>query len=248
MVVVTDVNVEEGENTVREIGGDAVFVQQDVRDEDQWRQLVAMVLDRFGRLDVLVNNAGVIRLDDIETATLEDWRFVTSVNVEGTFLGCKHAIPAMRAGGGGSIVNVSSTAAILGFPVALPTRRRRGPCRPSPVPSPAHCLRPRRPHPVQRRLPAPARVADGAVGQPPGGDRMASPFAVANAVVFLASDESATSTARSSTSTAAPRRWCPRRLCPARSSPTPRSARYQSPSNQLSSAPGRPGPCPGRVR
>ena len=96
-----------------------MFLRQDVRDEDQWRATVAATVDRYGRLDVLVNNAGVIKIDNIETATLEDWRFVNSVNVEGTFLGCKYAIPAMRASGGrGSIINMSSTVAILGFPNA----------------------------------------------------------------------------------------------------------------------------------
>ena len=190
VVVATDVNVDEGENTVREIDGDAAFVQQDVRDEDQWRQLVAMVLDRFGRLDVLVNNAGVIRMDEIETATLEDWRFVTSVNVEGTFLGCKHGIPAMRAGGGGSIVNVSSTAAILGFPVAPAYTASKGAVQALTRAIAAYCLtRDDRircnavyPHLHESPMALSANL--------PTETRMASPFAVANAVLFLASDES----------------------------------------------------------
>jgi 3(or 17)beta-hydroxysteroid dehydrogenase len=94
-VVLTDVS-KTGENTAAEIGGGVMFLPHDVRDENQWQTVIATTLDRFGRLDVLVNNAGVIRLDTIETATLDDWRFVNAVNVEGTFLGCKHAIPAMR--------------------------------------------------------------------------------------------------------------------------------------------------------
>src|SRR5215218_3638739 len=70
-VVLTDVN-DAGEATAQQIDGDATFVHHDVRDEDQWRSLIATVLDRFGQLDVLVNNAGVLRAGDIETVTLED--------------------------------------------------------------------------------------------------------------------------------------------------------------------------------
>lgn len=189
-VVVADVNAEAGEATVREIGGDAVFVQHDVRDEDAWRELVASAVEQFGRLDVLVNNAGVIRLEDIETATLENWRFVNSVNVEGTFLGCKHAIPAMRAGGGGSIINVSSTAAILGMPGAAAYTASKGAVQALTRSIAVHCLtrgdriRCNAIYPHLHESPM-AKSAN-----PEGSTPMASPFAVANAVLFLASDES----------------------------------------------------------
>jgi 3(or 17)beta-hydroxysteroid dehydrogenase len=189
-VVVTDVNVDEGEATVKDIGGDAVFLAHDVRDEDQWRRVIATTLDRFGRLDVLVNNAGVIVLDDIETATLENWRFVNSVNVEGTFLGCKHGIPAMRTSGGrGSIVNMSSTVAVLGFPAAPGYTASKGAIQALTRAVAVYCInrgdliRCNGVYPHNAESPMARANSDPGVS-------MGSPFAVANAVLFLASDES----------------------------------------------------------
>jgi 3(or 17)beta-hydroxysteroid dehydrogenase len=186
-VVLTDVN-EEGARTADEIGGEAMFVRQDVRDEEQWRSLVGTVMDRFGRLDVLVNNAGVIRVGDIETVTLEDWRFVNAVNVEGTFLGCKYAIPAMRAGGSGSIVNVSSTAAILGFAGAPAYTASKGAVQALTRAIAVHCMI------KGDRIRCNAiypHLAESPMSRAHGGTTaLASPYGVANAVVFLASDES----------------------------------------------------------
>ena len=186
-VIVTDVS-EEGEATASEIGGDAMFVRHDVRNEDEWRSVVATALDRFGRLDVLVNNAGVIRMDDIETATLEDWRFVSSVNVEGTFLGCKHAIPAMRSGGGGSIVNVSSTAAILGFAPAPAYTASKGAIQALTRAIAVHCIE--RGDRIRCNAIYPHMHASPMSRSAIPDEQLASPFAVANAVLFLASDES----------------------------------------------------------
>ena len=115
-VVISDVQEELGREAAKAIGGDAAFVHHDVTSEDSWRSLIAATLDRFGRLDVLVNNAGIIIVVDIENTTVEQWRRVMAVNAEGVFLGCKHAIPAMRKGGGGSIINISSAAGLVGTP------------------------------------------------------------------------------------------------------------------------------------
>lgn len=89
-------------------------LQFDVANEDGWRQGVAQVLQQFGRIDGLVNCAGVIRMGPITSMTLADFQLVMRVNVEGTFLGLKHVLPTMLAAGRGSIVNISSTAGIAG--------------------------------------------------------------------------------------------------------------------------------------
>ena len=87
---------------------------QDVTDEARWREVVDAVVAAFGRLDILVNSAGIGVLGNIETTTLADWRKVNAVNVEGTFLGCREAVRAMKETGGGSIVNLSSVAGVIG--------------------------------------------------------------------------------------------------------------------------------------
>jgi 3(or 17)beta-hydroxysteroid dehydrogenase len=113
-VVLTDVDETNGARVAAEIGEAARFVWQDVRDEEAWKALVADVMAREGRLDVLVNNAGVVEAGNIENTTAEDWRFIMAVSADGTFFGCKHAIPAMKASGGGSIINMASVASIDG--------------------------------------------------------------------------------------------------------------------------------------
>src|SRR5271169_5640129 len=108
-VVATDRN----EAALAGLGPDAdLTLAQDVTDEARWRAVVDAVVEKFGRLDILVNSAGVGVKDNIETATLADWRKVQAVNVEGTFLGCREAVRAMKASGGGSIVNLSSVAGV----------------------------------------------------------------------------------------------------------------------------------------
>jgi 3alpha(or 20beta)-hydroxysteroid dehydrogenase len=89
-------------------GSGVEFVRLDVTDEEAWRQVLAGVLDRHGRLDVLINNAGIIAYEPLGELSLKDWTRVVDVNQTGVFLGMREAVPAMRAGGGGSIVNFSS--------------------------------------------------------------------------------------------------------------------------------------------
>ena len=115
-VVLSDVNEPLGREAAKAIGGDAIFLRHDVSDEESWREVIAATLARFGRLDVLVNNAGIAIVADIESTTVEQWRKMMAVNAEGVFLGCKHAIPAMRRSGGGSIINISSAAGLVGTP------------------------------------------------------------------------------------------------------------------------------------
>ncbi|SDN82470.1 SDR family oxidoreductase [Pseudomonas jinjuensis] len=113
-VVLTDINEAAGRDVAADIPG-ALFLQHDVRDEQRWKQVVEETVSRFGRLDVLVNNAGVVVFADVEEITLERYRFVNEVMSDGTMLGCKYAVQAMKQSGGGSIINISSIGAIKGI-------------------------------------------------------------------------------------------------------------------------------------
>lgn len=115
-VVVTDIDEAAGSAVASELPG-AIFLPLDVRDEARWIEVMAETDRQFGRLDILVNNAGVVRFGSIEECSLEDYRFLNAVMSEGTFLGCKHAIPLMTRSGGGSIINTSSVAALRGKPI-----------------------------------------------------------------------------------------------------------------------------------
>jgi len=116
-VAVTDILEDLGKETAEEIrreGGEALFIKHDVTSEDSWSAVVKKVLSKFGKLDIMVNNAGVQIIKEIAETSLEEWRGLMSVNLDGVFLGTKHAIRAMRESGGGSIVNISSVAGIIG--------------------------------------------------------------------------------------------------------------------------------------
>ncbi|MFC9972842.1 glucose 1-dehydrogenase [Spirillospora sp. NPDC127200] len=114
-VVVADV-LEEGREVAAEIGGAARFVHHDVTDAASWADAVAVATGAFGRLDVLVNNAGIWRTAPVDQETEERFELILRVNLIGPFLGIKAAVPAMRAAGGGSVVNISSTAGLRGIP------------------------------------------------------------------------------------------------------------------------------------
>jgi 3(or 17)beta-hydroxysteroid dehydrogenase len=118
-VVITDVQRELGEVTATT--GGFTFFEQDVTHETQWTQIIEEVEARYGRLHILVNNAGILgSMETInpENTTLANWRRIFAVNVEGVFLGCRAAIPAMRRAGSGSIINISSVAGLLATPYA----------------------------------------------------------------------------------------------------------------------------------
>jgi NAD(P)-dependent dehydrogenase (short-subunit alcohol dehydrogenase family) len=117
-VIVSDINAAGGQETVQQIGGKARFETHDTAQEEDWKRIVEGILEREGKLNGLANNAGISGPfpATFETETLEQWRRMLAVNVEGVFLGCKHAVPAMRQSGGGSIVNTSSLAAFLATP------------------------------------------------------------------------------------------------------------------------------------
>lgn len=120
-VVVTDVNEAEGQITASAIaaaGGVAVFHRHDVTQEADWQAVVERTVERFGKVDVLVNNAGILLLKAVQDITLAEWERMFSVNSTGVFLGCKHVLAGMKRAGGGSIINISSIVGHVGFPGA----------------------------------------------------------------------------------------------------------------------------------
>jgi NAD(P)-dependent dehydrogenase (short-subunit alcohol dehydrogenase family) len=111
-VFVCDTNSAEGEKTAASIG--AVFIPLDVTSEESWVAAYAVVMGRAKRLDILVNNAGINIRKNIEEMPVESFDAMIAVNVKGPFLGIKHALPIMRAGGGGVILNMSSVCGLVG--------------------------------------------------------------------------------------------------------------------------------------
>ena len=120
-VVLGDVLHQQGQEVADEIndaGGQALFVPLDVTSEDSWRNAVDAAVERFGKLNVLVNNAGILVREELEESTDHGWDSTMNVNAKGVYLGMKLAVPAMRKAGGGSIINISSISGIvsLGYP------------------------------------------------------------------------------------------------------------------------------------
>ena len=118
-VVIGDILDEQGRQTeaeLQELGYNVTFVHLDVTSESDWDAAVHAAIGTYGKLDILLNNAGILIRKNIEETTEEDWDRIFSINAKGVFLGTKAAIPAMRENGGGSIINISSTAGLVGSP------------------------------------------------------------------------------------------------------------------------------------
>ena len=112
-VAITDINEKAGQAVQQELGANVAFFRHDVTSEAEWQSVVKQTVDKFGRLDILVQSAGIGLSKTVVEIELEEWRKVHAVDLDGVFLGCKHAIPAMAKSGGGSIVNISSIAGII---------------------------------------------------------------------------------------------------------------------------------------
>ena len=209
-VVLSDINDSLGRSVADRLGPQASYVHLDVRDEAQWMATVDEILEWCERLDVLVNNAAITGLDeglglhDPEHATLEAWHAVHRTNLDGVFLGCKHAIRAMRPEGRGSIVNISSRSGLIGIPGAAAYASSKAAVRNHTKSVALHCaqeglnIRCNSIHPGAIMTP----MWDALLGHGPDREarmaavvkdiplkRWGTPEEVAETVVFLASDE-----------------------------------------------------------
>ncbi|MFO0690592.1 MAG: SDR family oxidoreductase [Myxococcota bacterium] len=198
-VLLGDVLDAQGEAAAARIGVGAAYRRLDVTLEADWAEAVAFAEQRFGRLDVLVNNAAILHMAPVESTRLEDWNRVVAVNQTGPFLGIRAVIPALRRAGGGSIVNIASLDAMVGldrFGAYAATKwAMRGLTRCAALELGEHGIR------VNTVCPAGGNDEMGAPFRPPGVDpvayvagraipRRASLAEIASMIVFLASDES----------------------------------------------------------
>ena len=118
-VIIGDILDDAGRQTeaqLRELGYECTYVHLDVTSETDWDAAVQTAVTAYGKLDILLNNAGILIRKNIEDTTETDWDRIFAVNAKGVFLGTKAALPALRANGGGSIINISSTAGLVGSP------------------------------------------------------------------------------------------------------------------------------------
>ena len=201
-VFILDLDAEKGQTVADEIkagGGEAWFIKSDVTSEEDWKAAVDEAVNTCGKLDVLVNNAGINIRKPVEEMNIDEWVTMMKVNTGSTFLGCKYAIPVMRGQGGGAIINTSSVCGLIGHKYtpeaytaskgavtmltkAIASRYAKDGIRcnsihPSTVDTPF----------VQVLFKDPARKAER-LGEVPLG-RLATAADVANAVLYLASEE-----------------------------------------------------------
>jgi 3(or 17)beta-hydroxysteroid dehydrogenase len=208
-VVIGDLDRAAGERAVAALGPRAAFRALDVTREGDWIAVTDGIVRDLGRLDILVNNAGVALLRDIEATAIEEWRGLMAVNLDGVFLGCKHAIRVMKGRGGGAIVNLSSVAGMIGAPSLAAYGASKGGVRALTKSVALHCarrgynIRCNSVHPSFAETPmldgmiAAARDPDKlrtsyAAAAPLG--RLAQPIEVARTILFLASEESSFTT------------------------------------------------------
>lgn len=205
-LVLTDINVLEGEQVVKECKNEALFFEQDVSQENSWSDLIKTTLSEFGKLDVLVNNAGIAQIGNIESTTTDQWRDILRVNLDSVFFGCRAAIPEMSKSGGGSIINMSSTTALIGLSPYLAYSAAKGGIRSMTKSIAIHCqeqknnIRCNSIHPGSIFTPMVDDALKNLVGiklmdqEDPEATRKAmgigEPLDVANLVLFLASEES----------------------------------------------------------
>ena len=205
LVMMTDINHEEGLQQAEKLGANATFLKLDITVEEEWISVLDETVKRFDRLDILVNSAGMMLIADVEQITLEDWRKVHAVNLDGTFLGCKHGVRVMKEFGAGSIINLSSVSGMIGGFNLAAYNSSKGAVRMLTKSVALHCaragygIRCNSIHPtfietpmlesMIRDSPDPEKARQTLVRQVPL-RRIGKPDDVANMIVYLASDES----------------------------------------------------------
>ncbi|MGE7602538.1 SDR family NAD(P)-dependent oxidoreductase [Peribacillus sp. NPDC097675] len=199
-VVATDVNEEKLMEIAEEIkaaGGDILAMKHDVTSEEEWKAVVAKAVDTYGKVDVLVNNAGVATNKNFATMEMSEWNWVMDINLNGCVLGMKYAIPEMQKAGGGSVINISSIGGIVGMAGSSPYTAAKGALRAlsksAAVEYGKDKIRVNSVHPGIIVTPMTAHTMEAGMPfysmhtQLP---YMGEPEDVANGVLFLASDES----------------------------------------------------------
>ena len=204
-VMMSDINLEEGRQQAEKLGANATFLKLDITEEEEWISVLDETVKRFDRLVILVNSAGMVLIADVEQITLEDWRKVHAVNLDGTFLGCKHGVRVMKEFGAGSIINLSSVSGMIGGFNLAAYNSSKGAVRMLTKSVALHCaragygIRCNSIHPtfietpmlesMIRDSPDPEKARQTLVRQVPL-RRIGKPDDVANMIVYLASDES----------------------------------------------------------
>ncbi|OBI09022.1 3-alpha-hydroxysteroid dehydrogenase [Mycobacterium sp. E2462] len=195
-VVIGDILDDKGKAVADEIGDSVRYVHLDVTQPEDWDAAVATAIEEFGKLNVLVNNAGTVALGPLKSFDLAKWQKVIDVNLTGTFLGMRVAVEPMIAAGGGSIINVSSIEGLRGAPMVHPYVASkwavRGLAKSAALELAKHSIRVNSVHPGFIRTPMTAHLPDDMVTVPLG--RPAESREVSTFILFLASDESSYAT------------------------------------------------------
>lgn len=213
-VILTDIDVSRGESIAQSISDDgekAIFIQHDVTSEKDWNNVFTQVMEKFGKVDVLVNNAGGGTYNDVETLSLKDWKSIIALNLDSTFIGTQLAIKAMKDTSGGSIVNMSSVGGLVGSPNLVAYSAAKAGVKLFSKSVAIHCgtqkynIRVNTVHPGLIKTESGMEMASKATGlnledaeaafasmHPIG--RIGKPNEIANMVLFLASDESSFAT------------------------------------------------------
>lgn len=199
-IVVTDIDLARAQAVADETGG--IAFEQDVRDEARWKAIIDEIEARHGTLDILVNNAGNVIFESVEDCSTENFRLQMAIHVEGTFFGCKYGIGLMKRTGGGSIVNMASTASLMGYGAIVAYSAAKGAIRSMTKSVAMHCqesgygIRCNVLMPGGIETPMVQAVSGRAGNEQPVADgvlpkeALGAPRDVANAVLYLASDES----------------------------------------------------------